>query len=107
MIKTPEAQERKRIRNRAYQKRLREEKMASQPPKISKAIAKPKEQTTMPSIKFPTFKPKEIERMDNVVLSAYKSAVNSGNFVEAEIIRCNPRNVGVDWNLIVEEQINA
>jgi len=93
-----EARERRKVRNAAYAK-ARWEKIQAEKAATAER-ERPDFKTTPNGIKSiapPTLKVKELERMDRIVVEAYRRALEMGKVDEAAMIRNNPLNLGIEW----------
>jgi len=106
MAESFEAIERRKARNKVYAKERWEKIKADRqtPPTIIQVESgeaheevEPEKVFGLASIKAPTLKVSEKERMDKIVVEAYRKALEKGKTDEAEMMRNNPLNAGIEW----------
>jgi hypothetical protein len=127
-IKSEEARRKKNANNKIYQQRRRDKEKAerlgvavelvtaerirkkgceddkfipAKPQSTQRKVYVPK--VTVPSIKPLTWKPEEVARMDKIVIRAYVRALDMNKNAEAEIIKRNPANAHINWELAILE----
>lgn len=98
--KSKKALDKRKEHAKLYQRELRAKKKAERLAAAPVEDAPSKADVIRANFKPAPLKTAEMVRMDLIVIRAFLKAVNRNNYSEAEIIKRNPENAHIDWDLI-------